>query len=239
MKSSTWESDHERRIRAGVPLVFQVAAGLCVRRRGKQGFTVCTGLLTFGGYRHREALLGAVLGRAVPDPDPHDAPISEHMRAKTDQPLMTAPVSSGAVALVLRGADGVRGRDLPDACRRLCALAVCGRRLGAGRRELRGAASARRRADRRVPVLSSLTESQLIAAVGGFLVSILLILLETLAPLVSNPLIKQVFQWSTSSRYTPFILLGRPRLENAVFFVSVAALFVLLTVMRLERRRWS
>jgi len=167
--------------------------------------------------------------------------LSEDMRAKTDQLLMTAPVSSAAVAV---------GKYL--AALTVYAIAISSTLLDAavlsrfadvgwaqvagnfvGLLLLGGALIAV------CLFLSSLTESQLIAAVGGFLVSILLILLEALSPLVSNPLIKQVFQWlNFSTRYQPFTY-GVFALENAVFFLSVAALFVALTVMRLERRRWG
>ena len=87
--------------------------------------------------------------------------------------------------------------------------------------------------------LSSLTESQLIAAVSGFCVSLMVILTDALAPLVDSPAVQTVLGWiNFSTRYTPFTY-GVFALENAVFFLSIAALFVYLTVARLERRRWS
>lgn len=87
--------------------------------------------------------------------------------------------------------------------------------------------------------VSSLTESQLIAAVGGFSVSILLILLEALTPMISNASLQNVMSWlNFSARYAPFTY-GVFALKNVVFFSSIAVLFVYLTVMRLEYRRLS
>lgn len=85
--------------------------------------------------------------------------------------------------------------------------------------------------------LSSLTENQLIAAVSGFCVSILVILIDALEPLVGNELLRKAFSAvNFSTRYRPFTS-GLLELRNVVFFVSVAALFLYFTIARLERRR--
>lgn len=87
--------------------------------------------------------------------------------------------------------------------------------------------------------ISVLTESQLIAAVGGFAISILVILLEALTPMVSNVRLQSIMGWlNFSSRYVPFTY-GVFSMENVVFFISIAAMFVYLTMVRLERRRLS
>ena len=86
--------------------------------------------------------------------------------------------------------------------------------------------------------ISSLTESQVIAAVGGFGASLLLILLDALYFVVNNNLLRQVFShMSFNRRYRGFTI-GVISLPDTLFFISLAACFTLLTVCVLERRRW-
>lgn len=85
--------------------------------------------------------------------------------------------------------------------------------------------------------LSSLTESQVIAAIGGFSVSFFLMLIDTLAPVVSNQWIGLILeQLSFQNRYQPFTL-GILSAKDIVFFLSVSAFFLLLTIAVLEKRR--
>ena len=87
--------------------------------------------------------------------------------------------------------------------------------------------------------ISSITENQVIAAVGGFGTSLLLVLLDALQFVVAGSVLRQVFRhMSFNSRYRGFTI-GVISLPDAVFFISIAACFVLLTVCVMERRRWS
>ena len=167
--------------------------------------------------------------------------LSEERRQRTDQLLMTAPVSSLEISLgkylsalcvyVLATASTLLDALVFSAIARVNWELVAGNYTGL---LLLGAAL--------IAIcmfLSSLTESQLIAAVSGFCVSLMVILTDALAPLVDSPAVQTVLGWiNFSTRYTPFTY-GVFALENAVFFLSIAALFVYLTVARLERRRWS
>lgn len=166
---------------------------------------------------------------------------SEEKRQKTDQLLMTAPVSSLGI---------VMGKYLSALC--VYALAISSTLLDAtifsciakvnwvlvmgnwaGLMFLGAALVAI------CMLISALTESQLIAAVGGFSVSLLVILTDALAPLMSNAYLKTLLDWiNFSTRYSPFTY-GVFAGENIVFFASIAVLFVYLSVERLERRRWS
>lgn len=167
--------------------------------------------------------------------------LSEERRQRTDQLLMTAPVSSFEIAMgkylsALCVYALAIGFTLVDALvfsllTRVNWALVWGNYAGLF---LLGAAL--------IAIcmfISALTESQLIAAVGGFSVSILLILLEALTPMISNTQIQSVMSWlNFSTRYVPFTY-GIFALENLVFFLSIAAIFIYLTVARLERRRLS
>ena len=87
--------------------------------------------------------------------------------------------------------------------------------------------------------ISSLTENQVIAAVGGFGASLLLVLLDALRFVVTSNLLRQIFEHlSFNRRYRGFTI-GVISLPDVLFFVSMAACFILLTVCVLERRRWS
>ena len=87
--------------------------------------------------------------------------------------------------------------------------------------------------------ISSLTESQIIAAIGTFIVSILLMYIDMVASTVNNTVVSTIVEWiSFTNRYTTFAQ-GLFSISSTVFFLSVAAVFVFLTARRLESRRWS
>jgi ABC-2 type transport system permease protein len=84
-----------------------------------------------------------------------------------------------------------------------------------------------------------LTESQVIAAVSGFAASLSLVLIDALVSVVSGKTFKTLFMYmSFNNRYHGFTI-GIIDFSNVVFFLSIAALFVLLTGAGLEKRRWS
>lgn len=87
--------------------------------------------------------------------------------------------------------------------------------------------------------ISSLTVSQIIAAIGTFIVAVALMYIDNLASAVSNPAVSAVVEWiSFNSRYNSFTQ-GIFSVSSTVFFISVMAVFVFLTARRLESRRWS
>ncbi len=87
--------------------------------------------------------------------------------------------------------------------------------------------------------LSSLTESQVIAAVTSFVVSLFLMLVDALTNVVSSPFLQDLFtSLSFNIRYTPFTL-GIFELPNVIFFLSVSAMFLCFNVAVLDRKRWS
>lgn len=87
--------------------------------------------------------------------------------------------------------------------------------------------------------LSSLTESQFVAAVLGFVVSLFVMLVDALALVVNSSFLQAFFRrLSFNDRYAAFTL-GILELPSVVFFFSISALFVLLTVAMLDRARWS
>jgi ABC-2 type transport system permease protein len=87
--------------------------------------------------------------------------------------------------------------------------------------------------------VSSLTESQVVAAVLGFLISMFLMLTDAFVYIVKSDLLKTFFYGvSIRNRYTPFTL-GIFEFSGAVFFLSTAILFLCFTIAVLDRKRWG
>ncbi|MBO5976044.1 MAG: ABC transporter permease subunit [Oscillospiraceae bacterium] len=167
--------------------------------------------------------------------------MSEDKRARTDQLLLTAPVSRIGIVL---------GKYFSAFCVYLVAISasllmavvlsvygspdwpvIIGNIIGL---VLLGAAL--------IAIcmfLSSITESQVIAAVSGFAVSLFLVLVDALIYVVSGELVQKIFSYmSFNGRYNGFTI-GIIDFSNVLFFLSIAAMFVLLTAAVLEKRRWS
>ncbi len=167
--------------------------------------------------------------------------MSEDKRARTDQLLLTAPVSRIGIVL---------GKYFSALCVYLVAISasllmaivlsvygtpdwpvIIGNIIGL---ILLGAAL--------IAIcmfLSSITESQVIAAVSGFAVSLFLVLVDALIYVVSGELFQKIFSYmSFNGRYNGFTI-GIIDFSNVLFFLSIAAMFVLLTAAVLEKRRWS
>lgn len=87
--------------------------------------------------------------------------------------------------------------------------------------------------------ISNLTESQVISAVAGIVVLLLLFLLDSVANVVKVQFIQNLISSiSINNRYQEFAL-GIFNLSDAVFYLSISVAFVFLTVRVLEKRRWS
>ena len=87
--------------------------------------------------------------------------------------------------------------------------------------------------------ISSLTESQVIAAIGTFAASLFILLIDSIAAVIPVDFLSTAIGWlSFDDHYTPFSM-GILSLVNVLFFVSIAAVFLFLTVRVLDRRRWN
>lgn len=87
--------------------------------------------------------------------------------------------------------------------------------------------------------ISSLTENQMIAAIGGFFINLMILLMNTLKSVLPNGFLQDVLSSiSVYSRYSE-ITNGIFSLSSLIFFVSVIFIFLFLTVRVLEKRRWA
>lgn len=167
--------------------------------------------------------------------------LSEEKNQKTDQCLLTAPISLGglvlgkffaafliyvmAVAITLVYAVVISAFASPDW------LVVAGNITGF---LLLGCAF--------IAIgmfVSSLTENQVVSAIISFAAMLLCYLLGAIADLIPIEwLAKVIMGLSFVDRYTGFTY-GLFDLSNVLFFISVTAVFLFLTVRVLEKRRWS
>lgn len=87
--------------------------------------------------------------------------------------------------------------------------------------------------------ISSLTESQVVAAVLGIVASLLIGLMDSFVAMIGNAAFSSFMEnLSFSARYETFAN-GIIDFSNIIFFVSVAGAFLFLTVRTLEKRRWA
>lgn len=87
--------------------------------------------------------------------------------------------------------------------------------------------------------ISSLTESQMIAAIGGFAAMFFIFLIDSIASLIPiSWLGDAIKQLSFTTRYNDFTS-GILDFTHILFFLSVVVIFNFLTVRILERKRWS
>jgi len=87
--------------------------------------------------------------------------------------------------------------------------------------------------------VSSLTESQVTAAVASFGTLLLLWIIDWVVPSIQNATIAKAVEWfSILKRFQDFTM-GILSLEHVVFYISFTVVFIFLTIRVLEKRRWS
>ncbi|MBQ2604895.1 MAG: ABC transporter [Clostridia bacterium] len=87
--------------------------------------------------------------------------------------------------------------------------------------------------------LSSLTESQMIAAITGFAVGLSVYLIDNVAKAVPVQIISTALQKISFMTHYQNFTVGLLSFADVVFFLSVITLFVFLTVRVIEKKRWS
>ncbi len=87
--------------------------------------------------------------------------------------------------------------------------------------------------------ISSLTESQLIAAILSYIIFFAIYILPTFANFVQIPIFQTVIHWlSIFSRFSN-ITNGMLTLTDIFYFLSVIVIFLFLTTRVLEKKRWA
>lgn len=87
--------------------------------------------------------------------------------------------------------------------------------------------------------LSSITENQIIAAVSGVAVGVLILFMDSIAQSVPVEFISDILKKISFISYYNNFTLGIVSLKDIVFFISVCVLFIFLTVRVFDKKRWS
>ena len=87
--------------------------------------------------------------------------------------------------------------------------------------------------------LSSLTESQIIAAVSTFAVLLILYLWDSLTGFLPSALGDLLSAFSFTRTFNNFVQYSVFDLGGLVLYLSLAGLFVFLTIQGMQKRRWS
>lgn len=89
--------------------------------------------------------------------------------------------------------------------------------------------------------ISSMTENQMIAAVGSFAVMMFILMMDSFVSIIPSSLSfisKILTGLSFMTRYNELVT-GILNIGTILFFISVAVVFNFLTVRVLEKRRWG
>ena len=85
---------------------------------------------------------------------------------------------------------------------------------------------------------SSITKSQIIAAVLGTISLFLLLLMDQMKSFTSGFILKIVNALSLYEHYKEFVQ-GMVSLRDVIFFLSITGMFLGLVIFVIEKRRWS
>ncbi|MBQ8868545.1 MAG: ABC transporter permease subunit [Oscillospiraceae bacterium] len=167
--------------------------------------------------------------------------LSEERRQKTDQALLTAPVSlfgivfSKFLAALLLYVIGISVTLLYSVVLAFVAQPAWNYILGNYLGLLLLGASL-------LSVglfISSITENQLVAAIVSYAAMFLMLMSDTIANLFPVQFISTIFYYlSFQTRYDYFVS-GVVSVDKVMFFVSTTAIFIFLTTRVMEKRRWS
>lgn len=87
--------------------------------------------------------------------------------------------------------------------------------------------------------ISSLTESQIVAAISTIAAIIFMMLLSVLSEYIGSDFLRVVVKWfAVISRFSPFTA-GIFDLSSVIYYISLAVIFLFLTIRVLEKRRWA
>ncbi|MCH5299687.1 MAG: ABC transporter permease [Ruminococcus sp.] len=87
--------------------------------------------------------------------------------------------------------------------------------------------------------ISSLTESQVISAVAGFAIGIVIYLMSNFTSSIPFAWLASILETVNFLNYYQNFTYGVLRLSDVVFFLSIIGLFLFFTIRVFEKKRWS
>ena len=88
-------------------------------------------------------------------------------------------------------------------------------------------------------LVSSCTENQIIAAIGSFSIGLLLLSIDSLSGMFQNAAIAAIIQSLSFYKHYFSLIQGILQISDIIYFVSVTAFTLFLTIRIFERRRWQ
>ena len=86
--------------------------------------------------------------------------------------------------------------------------------------------------------VSTLTESQIVSALGTFAIILFLILSNILSTKINVEIISKILNWfSLFARFDNFIW-GVIDISTLIYYITFAGLFIFLSVMSIQKKRW-
>ena len=87
--------------------------------------------------------------------------------------------------------------------------------------------------------ISSITENIIIAAISSFAVNVIISLIDSISSTVTVPFVKSMLEsLSFQSKYSNFAI-GIVSFSDVLFFISITLLFLFFTDRVIEKRRWD
>ena len=87
--------------------------------------------------------------------------------------------------------------------------------------------------------LSSLTESQMIAGISTFAVILAVSILGNIGSSLTNPVFATIANFFAIFQRANEFLYGVFNVSTIIYYISIVAIFIFLTVRVLEKKRWS
>ena len=87
--------------------------------------------------------------------------------------------------------------------------------------------------------VSSLTESQVIAAIGSYAVTFVILFIEAIANFFDGTFLKDAIRYLSFLDHYQNFSRGVLNVADIVFFISICTVFVFLTVQALEKRKYN
>lgn len=87
--------------------------------------------------------------------------------------------------------------------------------------------------------VSTLTESQIVSALASFAVILLLVLANMLSSKINIKFVSDILDWlSVFARFDNFVW-GVIDVSTLIYYITFAGLFVFLSIMSVQKKRWS
>ena len=86
--------------------------------------------------------------------------------------------------------------------------------------------------------ISSLTDNQFLAVLYSFIVLLIMFIMPVFTQNITNPVLASILNWFSLSKRLDGFVYGIFGLDSVVYYICVCAVFIVLTIFSVEKRRW-